>query len=553
MNTESRFSTAWHRGSAVAALAAALALLSARPACAWPGQKETPKPSRWRDLPFCAVDPDLDEEKPGHWKGYVVTLPIQERVVLLPVMENYLWNGERLPLAVADPIAVDNPGAVGLRELFAPLETDGQRVAMAIVLAKHHAPANTSPSPINYQMQTMTRDGREYLGEIMLRLPHPHWEGIRRSLEAELARDSLAIAPGWYTCTSIDDVIASTNVLSVRAYKVSCVDTYLNNLMLWAWDPGTVVPLCFTEKGRQTLREELLEPESPEAFAAAAKRAGDARRAEEEKTAAEYAENQRQWLENVGRNAEAAPTPLAGTRPGETMTLKLKGGATMTMVWCPPGNFWMGSPPDEAGRRDDETLHRVSLTCGFWMAATEVTQKQWKSVMENNPSRHKGGNLPAEDRSWYEALSFCLRSGHGLQLPTEAQWEYACRAGSETPYGGTGVLDGMGWFGSNSETKPFWGEPRKESHPVAQKTSNAWGLHDMHGNVMEWCTDVLAPYPDGEATDPAGPDAGKRRVLRGGCWLYDAEGCRSASRDGAPPMSSSGGLRPVIVVPGDAP
>lgn len=506
------------------------------------------EPSRWQDLPFYAVDPDLDEEMMGHSKGYVVTLPIQERVVLLPVVENYLRNGERLPLAVADPIAFDNPGTVGLRELFAPLETDGQRVAMAIMLAKHHAPANTSPAPINYYMQTMTRDGREYLGEIMLRLPYPHWEGVRRSLEAELARDSLVIAPGWYTSTDIDDVIASTNVLSARAYEVSCVDTYLNDLDLWPWDPGTVVPLCFTEKGRQTLREELLESESPEAFAEAEKRSRDARRAEEEKTAAEYARNQRQWLENVRRNVEAAPKPPAGMHPGETMTIKLKGGATMTMVWCPPGSFWMGSPPEEAGHRDGETRHRVTLAKGFWMAETEVTQKQWKSVMGNNPSEHKGGNLPAENISWYEALSFCLRSEHGLQLPTEAQWEYACRAGSETPYGGTGILDEMGWFHGNSEVRSFWGKREHETHPVGKKSPNSWGLYDMHGNVMEWCTDVFAPYPDGETTDPTGPDAGKRRVLRGGYYFNYAESCRSASRDGAPPMNNSlGGLRPILV------
>lgn len=521
-------------------------------AVAWAGPKgaQEAEPSRWQDSPFYAVDPDLDEEIMGHSKGYVVTLPIQERVVLLPVVENYLRNGERLPLAVADPIAFDNPGMVGLRELFAPLETDGQRVAMAIVLAKHHAPAYTSPAPINYYMQTMTRDGREYLGEIMLRLPYPHWEGVRRSLEAELSRDSLVIAPGWPTSTSIDDVIASTNVLSARAYAVSCVDTYHNNLLLWAWDPGTVVPLCFTEKGRQTLREELLEPESPEAFAEAEKKAKDARRAEEEKTAAEYAQNQREWLENVRRNVEAAPKPPAGTRPGEKMTLKLKGGATMTMVWCPPGSFWMGSPPEEAGRRDGETRHRVTLTKGFWMAETEVTQKQWKSVMGYyTPSDHKGGNLPAENMSWHEALSFCLRSEHGLQLPTEAQWEYACRAGSETPCGGTGILGEMGWFKGNSEVRSFWGKRRHETHPVGEKAPNAWGLHDMHGNVMEWCADVLAPYPDGEATDPTGPDAGKRRVLRGGYYFNYAESCRSASRDGAPPMNrcSIGGFRPILV------
>ncbi len=203
-----------------------------------------------------------------------------------------------------------------------------------------------------------------------------------------------------------------------------------------------------------------------------------------------------------------------GKRAGDTKILKLPGGATMEMVWCPPGTFTIGS-------RDG--AHQVTLTKGFWLAKTEVTQAQWKSVMGSNPSDHEGdGNLPVERVSWTECDAFCKRAG--LELPTEAQWEYACRAGSTGEYAGTGRLEDMGWYDDNSDG---------QTHPVGQKQPNAWGFYDMHGNVEEWCADWFGDYPKGPVTDPKGPASGSRRVHRGGSWGGIGDGvivCRSANR-----------------------
>ena len=199
----------------------------------------------------------------------------------------------------------------------------------------------------------------------------------------------------------------------------------------------------------------------------------------------------------------------------------------------------MGSPKTEKGRNwfSDETQHKVTLTGGFWLAKTPVTQKQWKSVMGNNPSRFKGETLPVESVSWNKAQQFCQKTG--LQLPTEAQWEYACRAGSSGSHSGTGRLDEMGWHCGNSEG---------QTHPVAQKKANAWGFYDMHGNVEEWCADWFGGYPRNRVTDPTGPASGKRRVLRGGgCWNLQPD-CRSAARNGNyPEFHGNTGLRPLAL------
>jgi formylglycine-generating enzyme required for sulfatase activity len=186
----------------------------------------------------------------------------------------------------------------------------------------------------------------------------------------------------------------------------------------------------------------------------------------------------------------------AGTRPGETTTITLPGGVTLEMVWCPPGTFTMGSHRD---------AYQVTLTKGFWMGKTEVTQAQWESVMGNNPSKNKEDTLPVENVTWNDCQEFCKNTG--LQLPTEAQWEYACRAGSTGPYAGTGNLDDMGWYDDNSD---------RETHPVGTKQPNAWGLYDMHGNVWEWCQ---------------GPSSGSSRVARGGSWGNGASICTSAYRN----------------------
>lgn len=212
----------------------------------------------------------------------------------------------------------------------------------------------------------------------------------------------------------------------------------------------------------------------------------------------------------------------AGTRPGETTAITLPGGVTLEMVWCPPGTFTMGS--DKGDR--DETPHPVTLTKGFWMGKTEVTQAQWKSVMGHNPSYDKGDDRPVEMVSWDDCQEFCKNTG--LQLPTEAQWEYACRAGSTGEYAGTGNLDDMGWYDGNSGGKTH--NSGGKTHPVGTKQPNAWGLYDMHGNVGEWCADWKGAYPEGAVTDPKGASSGSRRVARGGSWDDGAASCRSAYR-----------------------
>jgi formylglycine-generating enzyme required for sulfatase activity len=211
-------------------------------------------------------------------------------------------------------------------------------------------------------------------------------------------------------------------------------------------------------------------------------------------------------------------------QPGETRKITLPGGAEMEMVWCPPGAFMMGSPKGTEGAKADETEHRVTLTEGFWMAKTEVTRQQWKSVMGSVPQESQGDNFPVSRVTWQQCRIFCSKSG--LSLPTEAQWEYACRAGTTGSYGGTGTLDEMGWFSGNSG---------KEHHPVGQKKANAWGLFDMHGNVCEWCWDS---YPDAysigirysrdSVTNPVCNYPSLERVVRGGYTSSSANQCRSA-------------------------
>ncbi|MBQ6615768.1 MAG: SEL1-like repeat protein [Thermoguttaceae bacterium] len=213
----------------------------------------------------------------------------------------------------------------------------------------------------------------------------------------------------------------------------------------------------------------------------------------------------------------------SGTKAGERL-VKIINGVEFAFRWCPAGTFIMGSPESEEGRAQNETPHQVTLSKGFWMMETEVTQKQWRAVMGNNPSKlFKGDNHPVESVSWNDCQEFCRKTG--LQLPTEAQWEYACRAGSTGAYAGN--LDDMAWYSSNSGRQPI-------THPVGTKKPNAWGLYDMHGNVSEWCQDVWdgEDYPVGRITDPTGPLNDTFRFRRGGAIGFRAESCRSAWRGG---------------------
>ena len=197
----------------------------------------------------------------------------------------------------------------------------------------------------------------------------------------------------------------------------------------------------------------------------------------------------------------------------------------MRMVLVPAGSFRMGSPPGEALRQEEETLRRVTLTRGFRMAATEVTQRQWLTLMEQNRSPQPGDDLPVTSVSWPEAREFCAKlsqkEGVTYRLPTEAEWEYACRAGDASPPAGPAELAGVAWFVDNAEGT---------THPVGRKRPNAWGLFDMLGNVSERCHDWYGPYAAGTGIDPWGSASGTDRIRRGGSWGTAAGNTRAATR-----------------------
>jgi len=213
-----------------------------------------------------------------------------------------------------------------------------------------------------------------------------------------------------------------------------------------------------------------------------------------------------------------------GTYAGERKVWEAD-GVLYPFRWCPPGTFTMGSPAEELGRFDSEIPHEVTLTRGFWMLETEVTHGMWKSVMGVG-IQNLEDEEPVVKVDWNDCRRFCEKLSSKLEmevsLPTEAQWEYACRAGTTGAYAGR--LGKMGWYGGRD------GNSGGSSHPVGEKKPNAWGLYDMHGNVREWCSDWYAPYMNASASDPTGPDLGTSRVVRGGGWQYDEGFCRSAYR-----------------------
>ena len=209
----------------------------------------------------------------------------------------------------------------------------------------------------------------------------------------------------------------------------------------------------------------------------------------------------------------------------------------------PPGKFTVGSPQDEEWHRPDEILHGVTITKAFYMATTEVTQGQWKALMGENPSFFTGDDLPVETVTWEDAAKFCrkLSDKEGVQyrLPTEAEWEYACRAGTTTPFhtGETISTDQANYDGNHTYAAGRKGVFRETTTDVGSFAPNAWGLHDVHGNVWEWCADWYGEYSKGEASDPTGPANGDRRVFRGGCWVNFPAVCRSANRAKVAPVS----------------
>ena len=232
-----------------------------------------------------------------------------------------------------------------------------------------------------------------------------------------------------------------------------------------------------------------------------------------------------EWPEDVLFEKPAAP-PLGSE------TFSLPGGAEMEFVWIEPGTFEMGAPASEGGFGNERPAHEVEISEGFYLGTYEVTQGQWQAVMGDNPSYYEGMNRPVEMVSYDDAHAFIGRlneaAGYSLyRLPTEAEWEYACRAGSPDPWSHGDDEDQLGqyaWYSGNNDPSG--------TKPVGGKRPNAWGLHDMHGNVWEWTQDWFDPgyYGDSPRVDPPGPAAGTDRVVRGGKFSNNAAGVRSAYR-----------------------
>ena len=235
------------------------------------------------------------------------------------------------------------------------------------------------------------------------------------------------------------------------------------------------------------------------------------------------------------------PGRVENSAPIALKMITTKSGLEMALI--PAGEFVMG---DDHGDADERPAHQVQVSA-FYMDTREVPQKAYESLMQKNPSRSKAPDKPVEQVDWYHAALYCnLRSlkeglrpcydaktlacdfaADGYRLPTEAEWEYACRAGTTSKYSfgdDPAKLRSFAWFKANSD---------RTTHPVGQKAPNPWGLFDMHGNVAEWCEDIYSETYDAksEAKDPHGPTAGNKRVLRGGSWRTSEDGCRSSARN----------------------
>lgn len=236
-----------------------------------------------------------------------------------------------------------------------------------------------------------------------------------------------------------------------------------------------------------------------------------------------------------------APSAMAQKKGSNTFVSPTLGAK---FVLIPAGSFMMGSPDSETGREGDETpQHPVTISRPFYMQTTEVTQGQWKRVMGKNPSLFSncGNDCPVENVSWMNVQVFISKlnrmEGTGkYRLPTEAEWEYSARAGTTTRFCSGDSEDDLsraGWYRGNSLLK---------THPGGQKTPNPWGLYDMHGNVWEWVHDRNGNYPADSVTDPAGPSVGPHRLVRGGSWVSNDSGCRSANRLSSSPGEHDGSL-----------
>ncbi len=269
----------------------------------------------------------------------------------------------------------------------------------------------------------------------------------------------------------------------------------------------------------------------------------------------------------IGLNAYATENTLGGDPKHASITAP-------KMALIPAGTFCMGSPESEVERYDDETQHKVTISKDFWMSQYEVTQAEWEAVIGNNPSYSQGANLPVEQVSWYDAIEYCNklsekegltpayridkgrndpnnenkhdvvrwlvtwdREANGYRLPTEAEWEYACRAGTTTPFstGNNLTTNQANYNGNYPYNENAEGEYQERTTAAGSFPPNAWGIYDMHGNVWEWCWDWYDDYSENNQIDPSGAASGTGRVLRSGCWGSGGRGVRSANRGSLTP------------------
>jgi len=294
------------------------------------------------------------------------------------------------------------------------------------------------------------------------------------------------------------------------------------------------------EKKLAEAEKKVAEAEKKAAMAEAEKKATEEAAKKAIEDAAKKAEEAVEKFSSTPSSPPVRPSPTP-VKPSSLPTPPYKIPANFERIIG--GTFMMGSPVNEHGHYDIETQYQVTLS-SFIMCRFTVTQKEYFEVMGVNPSEFKGDNLPVEKVTWFNAIEYCNklsqregltpaynikgttvtwnRKANGYRLPTEAEWEYACRAGTTTAYNtGLNFTDNTGWCIENSGDT---------THPVGQKPANAWGLYDMHGNVWEWCWDWYGNYPSGAQTDPTGVGSGAYRVRRGGGWSHSASYTRSARR-----------------------
>jgi len=225
----------------------------------------------------------------------------------------------------------------------------------------------------------------------------------------------------------------------------------------------------------------------------------------------------------------------------KTKIINLGNDVFLELVLILPGQFIMGSPVAEEGHNDDESQHLVNISKAFYLSKFLINQNQYFEIVGSNNSYFNGANLPVEMISWFDAVSFCEiltdKLGKKIRLPFEAEWEYACRANTLTSYSSGEKLSTLQ---ANYDSKLCLGDLDSglspwTTTPIDKYPANPWGIHDMHGNVWEWCADWYGPYPDFEISDPIGPENGDIRVLRGGSWFHGIHDARSAQRDGLDP------------------